>query len=89
MPGQGDSPHADAHSHRDFFTHGYAAGIHHAAGEQPDGYANGHTNAGSLARIYAALANGGALDGVRLLSPEAIERARQLRFVEQRPALFP
>src|SRR5262245_13473981 len=38
--------------------------------------ANGHSNAFSLARIYGALANGGSLDGVRLLSPEAIERAR-------------
>jgi CubicO group peptidase (beta-lactamase class C family) len=37
---------------------------------------NGHSNAHSLARIYGALANGGALDGVRLLSREAIERAR-------------
>jgi CubicO group peptidase (beta-lactamase class C family) len=38
--------------------------------------ANGHSNAHSLARIYGALANGGAIDGVRLLSREAIERAR-------------
>jgi CubicO group peptidase (beta-lactamase class C family) len=38
--------------------------------------ANGHSNAFSLARIYGALANGGAIDGVRLLSREAIERAR-------------
>jgi CubicO group peptidase (beta-lactamase class C family) len=38
--------------------------------------ANGHTNAHSLARIYAALANGGSIDGVRLLSNHAIERAR-------------
>jgi CubicO group peptidase (beta-lactamase class C family) len=38
--------------------------------------ANGHTNARSLAAIYGALANGGALGGVRLLSPEAVERAR-------------
>jgi CubicO group peptidase (beta-lactamase class C family) len=38
--------------------------------------ANGHTNAHSLARIFAALANGGAVDGVRLLSPAAVERAR-------------
>jgi len=39
--------------------------------------ANGHTNAHSLARIYSALANGGALDGVRLLSQTGIERARE------------
>jgi CubicO group peptidase (beta-lactamase class C family) len=38
--------------------------------------ANGHSNAFSLARIYGALANGGAPDGVRLLSHDAIERAR-------------
>jgi CubicO group peptidase (beta-lactamase class C family) len=38
--------------------------------------ANGHTNAHSLARIYAALANGGSIDGVALLSSEAVERAR-------------
>jgi len=38
--------------------------------------ANGHTNAHSLARIFAALANGGAVGGVRLLSSEAVERAR-------------
>jgi CubicO group peptidase (beta-lactamase class C family) len=38
--------------------------------------ANGHSNAYSLARIYGALANGGALGGVRLLSRDAIERAR-------------
>jgi CubicO group peptidase (beta-lactamase class C family) len=38
--------------------------------------ANGHTTAAALARIYAALANGGELDGVRVLRPETIERAR-------------
>jgi len=38
--------------------------------------ANGHGTARALARIYGALARGGELDGVRLLSPEAIERAR-------------
>jgi CubicO group peptidase (beta-lactamase class C family) len=38
--------------------------------------ANGHSNAFSLARIYGALANDGAIDGVRLLSREAIEHAR-------------
>jgi CubicO group peptidase (beta-lactamase class C family) len=34
--------------------------------------ANGHFNARSLARMYAALANGGEVDGVRLVSPERI-----------------
>ncbi len=38
--------------------------------------ANGHTTAPALARIYAALANGGELDGVSILRPETIERAR-------------
>ncbi len=33
-------------------------------------------NARSLGRVYAALANGGELDGVRLVSPEAIERVK-------------
>ena len=31
----------------------------------------------ALARIYGTLARGGALDGVRLLEPESIERARE------------
>lgn len=38
--------------------------------------ANGHSNAHSLARIYAPLANRGKAFGVQLLSNEAIERAR-------------
>jgi CubicO group peptidase (beta-lactamase class C family) len=37
--------------------------------------ANGHGNARAVARLYGALARGGELDGVRVLSPEAIERA--------------
>jgi CubicO group peptidase (beta-lactamase class C family) len=37
--------------------------------------ANGHTNARALARLYGALANGGALDGFRVLSQGAIDRA--------------
>ncbi|MGZ4336959.1 MAG: serine hydrolase domain-containing protein [Gaiellaceae bacterium] len=39
--------------------------------ESPAG--NGIMNARSLARLYALLANGGELDGVRLLSPATIE----------------
>lgn len=35
---------------------------------------NGHTTARSLARLYGALACGGALEGVRVLSPESIRR---------------
>jgi CubicO group peptidase (beta-lactamase class C family) len=37
--------------------------------------ANGHTNARALARLYGALACGGRVDGVQLLSKEAIDRA--------------
>jgi CubicO group peptidase (beta-lactamase class C family) len=36
--------------------------------------ANGHTNARALSRFYGALARGGELDGVRVLSPAQIER---------------
>ncbi|MEO8541209.1 MAG: serine hydrolase domain-containing protein [bacterium] len=35
--------------------------------------ANGHFTARALARMYAVLANGGELDGVRLVSPERIK----------------
>lgn len=38
--------------------------------------ANAHANAWSLARMYAALANGGELEGTRLLSQAAIDAAR-------------
>ena len=38
--------------------------------------ANGHGNARALARIYGALARGGEIEGVRLLEPESITRAR-------------
>ena len=37
--------------------------------------ANGHSDARSLARVYGALACGGSLDGVAVLSPESIARA--------------
>jgi CubicO group peptidase (beta-lactamase class C family) len=37
--------------------------------------ANGHTTARSLARMYGALARGGEIDGIRLLSPEGVRRA--------------
>jgi len=36
---------------------------------------NGHGNGRGIARIYAALAMGGTLDGVRLLSPASLARA--------------
>lgn len=38
--------------------------------------ANGHCTARSLARIYGALANGGEVDGIRILQPESIDLAR-------------
>jgi CubicO group peptidase (beta-lactamase class C family) len=37
--------------------------------------ANGHATAHAVARLYAALARGGELDGVRLLSPATLARA--------------
>lgn len=37
------------------------------------GASNGHGNAASLARIMSAVTLGGAVDGVRLLSPETLE----------------
>lgn len=37
--------------------------------------ANGHGNARSLARVMSALALGGAVDGVRLMSPDTLEKA--------------
>ncbi|MGH7790250.1 MAG: serine hydrolase domain-containing protein [Candidatus Binatia bacterium] len=41
--------------------------------------ANGLFTARALARMYAALANGGSLDGVRLLSERTLERALQVQ----------
>jgi CubicO group peptidase (beta-lactamase class C family) len=38
---------------------------------------NGHTNARALAKIYGALARGGAIDGVQLLSGESVARASE------------
>ncbi len=35
---------------------------------------NGHGNARGVARIYAAMARGGELDGVRLMSKDSVER---------------
>ena len=39
--------------------------------------ANGHGTARGLARVYGALANGGVIDGVRLVRPESIECMRE------------
>jgi CubicO group peptidase (beta-lactamase class C family) len=41
--------------------------------------ANGLFTARSLARMYAALAGGGELDGVRLLSPQTLARATEVQ----------
>jgi CubicO group peptidase (beta-lactamase class C family) len=41
--------------------------------------ANGLFTARSLARLYATIAEGGALDGVRLLTPGAVERMSQVQ----------
>jgi CubicO group peptidase (beta-lactamase class C family) len=49
--------------------------------EHPAG--NGIMDARSLARLYAVLANGGEVDGVKLLSPESIEDWSTIR-VDQR-----
>ncbi len=38
----------------------------------------GHGNARAMARIYAMLAGDGVIDGVRILSPEAVERTSRL-----------
>jgi CubicO group peptidase (beta-lactamase class C family) len=43
------------------------------AAEMPS--TNGHANARAVARIYSALACGGAVDGIRLLRAETIEQA--------------
>jgi CubicO group peptidase (beta-lactamase class C family) len=40
--------------------------------------ASGVSNAGDMARFYAAIAAGGALDGVRILRPETIERMLEI-----------
>ncbi len=41
--------------------------------------ANGHATAAGLARIYGALADGGALDGVRLISADGIARMTEVQ----------
>jgi len=44
--------------------------------------ANGHFTGRALARMYGALANGGAVDGVRLVSAERIAAMQHLRTAE-------
>lgn len=45
--------------------------------------ANGHATAHSLARLMGALASGGTLDGVKILSPQTMELARAERIAGQ------
>jgi CubicO group peptidase (beta-lactamase class C family) len=54
---------------------------------------NGHGNARGVARVYAALANGGAVDGVRILSSDmlaaaTIEQSNGFDLINQRPSRF-
>jgi CubicO group peptidase (beta-lactamase class C family) len=52
--------------------------------------ANGLFTARSLARMYAMLAEGGSLDGVRVLSPETVRRATTVQTTERdRVLVFP
>jgi CubicO group peptidase (beta-lactamase class C family) len=51
--------------------------------------ANGLFTARSLARMYAALAGGGAIDGVRLLSRDTLKRAMQVQRRAPRRAVLP
>jgi len=51
---------------------------------------NGHGNARGVARIYAAMARGGELDGVRLMSPDSVEKMiveqhHQIEQLQDRP----
>lgn len=43
----------------------------------------GFGTARAMARIYAALANGGEIDGVRILSPEAVARATETQWEDK------
>jgi CubicO group peptidase (beta-lactamase class C family) len=51
--------------------------------------ANGLFTARSLARMYAALAGGGEIDGVRLLSPETLARATEVQRTPARRVVIP
>jgi len=61
----------------DLFTPGVVNTLEWRAAEIPA--ANGHGNARAVARLYGALARGGELDGVRVLSPQAIARATEVQ----------
>jgi CubicO group peptidase (beta-lactamase class C family) len=54
---------------------------------------NGHGTARGVARVYAALAKGGAIDGVRILEPETlraatVEHSAGYDLINQRPSRF-
>jgi CubicO group peptidase (beta-lactamase class C family) len=54
---------------------------------------NGHGNALGIARIYAALANGGVIDGIRILQAETlsaatVEHSSGYDLINQRPSRF-
>ena len=54
---------------------------------------NGHANARGIARVYAALADGGAIDGVRILSSDSLalattEQVNGPDVINQRPSRF-
>jgi CubicO group peptidase (beta-lactamase class C family) len=51
--------------------------------------ANGLFTARSLARMYAALAAGGELDGVRLMSPQTVELASERQRPTRRRVVIP
>lgn len=54
---------------------------------------NGHGNARGIARVYAALAKGGAIDGVHILAPQTLDAATAQQscghdLINQRPSRF-
>jgi len=49
--------------------------------------ANGQANARGIARIYGALANGGEIDGIRIISPEGIKAAVKEEVTDNTPNL--
>jgi CubicO group peptidase (beta-lactamase class C family) len=51
--------------------------------------ANGLFTARSLARMYAALAGGGSIDGIRLLSPSTLARATEIQASAARRVVIP
>ena len=71
----------NAHAERLDLSYNYLLTIVADSAEIPA--ANGHGDARSLARLYGALACGGELDGVHVLSREAIARATPSRRSER------